>query len=214
MNTRHPSSTGTEALAWHAVAGQFATIAQAPSLAQLWRQMRRLAKRLGYDGMCLIDLNRSADKPKIVLSTFATEQVLAAVSRQSLLGGAPVRIDDEVVLFPVFGAQGIEAAVALPVSNVVNVSRNEIELLLRQAIQIAYVRFCELCRPSVQAPSPLSSRECEIMHWVTLGKSNSVIAEILGISAGSVDTYMRRIFRKLGVNDRTSAAMMIRHMAA
>jgi DNA-binding NarL/FixJ family response regulator len=34
-----------------------------------------------------------------------------------------------------------------------------------------------------------------------------VIAEILAISPGTVDTYMRRIYDKLEVSDRTSAAV-------
>ncbi len=52
------------------------------------------------------------------------------------------------------------------------------------------------------------------MLWVTRGKSNSVIGSILGISASTVDTYMRRIFRKLDVTDRTSAAMRAIAIAA
>ena len=39
------------------------------------------------------------------------------------------------------------------------------------------------------------------------GKSNGVIADILSISPGTVDTYLRRIFEKLDVTDRTSAAV-------
>ena len=57
------------------------------------------------------------------------------------------------------------------------------------------------------ADRQLSSREKEILDWVARGKSNSVIAEILEISPGTVDTYMRRIYVKLDVSDRTSAAV-------
>ena len=39
------------------------------------------------------------------------------------------------------------------------------------------------------------------------GKSNGVIAEILGISDHTVDTLVRRVFAKLGVGDRISAAI-------
>ena len=57
------------------------------------------------------------------------------------------------------------------------------------------------------AKNPLSGREMEILDWVARGKSNSVIAEILNLSAGTVDTYLRRIYDKLDVSDRTSAAV-------
>lgn len=53
----------------------------------------------------------------------------------------------------------------------------------------------------------LSEREVEILRWVAQGKSNGVIASILAISSGTVDTYLRRIFEKLGVGDRTAAAV-------
>ena len=38
------------------------------------------------------------------------------------------------------------------------------------------------------------------------GKSNAMIAEILGITKNSVDSYVKRIFSKLDVSDRTAAA--------
>ncbi len=53
----------------------------------------------------------------------------------------------------------------------------------------------------------LSARQREILSWVALGKSNSIIASILGISPHTVDTHMRRIFERLGTTDRTVAAI-------
>ena len=53
----------------------------------------------------------------------------------------------------------------------------------------------------------LSNRELEVLHWIGRGKSNSVIAELLGISPSSVDVYVRRIFAKFSVADRTSATL-------
>ena len=78
---------------------------------------------------------------------------------------------------------------------------------LAVAFQLAYSRYRQLEPKNHGADVGLSEREREIMLWVTRGKSNSVIGSILGISASTVDTYMRRIFRKLDVADRTSAAM-------
>ena len=51
------------------------------------------------------------------------------------------------------------------------------------------------------------ARETEILAWVARGKSNPLIAEILGISSHTVDAHLRRIYLKLGVFDRISAAV-------
>ncbi|QFT57400.1 HTH-type quorum sensing-dependent transcriptional regulator VjbR [Sulfitobacter sp. THAF37] len=77
---------------------------------------------------------------------------------------------------------------------------------LQCAAQIAHLRFCELIEP-VRKRVELSPRELEILRWMARGKSNSVIAEILGISRHTVDTMGRRLFEKLDVNDRTTAAI-------
>lgn len=75
------------------------------------------------------------------------------------------------------------------------------------AAQAAHLRICEFMSSGQVGERPLSMREREVLDWVARGKSNSVIAEILGISAGTVDTYLRRIYDKLNVTDRTSAAV-------
>lgn len=54
---------------------------------------------------------------------------------------------------------------------------------------------------------PLSPREMEILEHVTRGKSNKEIAYELGISHQTVKNHMTAILRKLGVDDRTQAAV-------
>lgn len=73
--------------------------------------------------------------------------------------------------------------------------------------QISFHAYCRLIRKETGAMPTLSNRELEVLHWIGRGKSNSVIAEILGISASSVDVYVRRIFSKLDVTDRTTASL-------
>lgn len=58
-----------------------------------------------------------------------------------------------------------------------------------------------------ESPPVLSEREREVMRWAARGKSNGVIAEIMGVSTHTVDTMMRRIFAKLGVSSRVSAVL-------
>ncbi|GAA0285737.1 LuxR family transcriptional regulator [Alteraurantiacibacter aestuarii] len=72
--------------------------------------------------------------------------------------------------------------------------------------QTSIQRYCRLVPRTVTIPA-LSNRELEVLHWIGQGKSNSVIAELLEISPSSVDVYVRRLFAKLDVSDRTMAAV-------
>jgi len=64
----------------------------------------------------------------------------------------------------------------------------------------------------MQFLSPLSPREMEILELVTQGMSNKEIAYYLGISHQTVKNHMTSILSKLGVADRTQAAIYaLRH---
>lgn len=77
----------------------------------------------------------------------------------------------------------------------------------RWACQLMHLRYCALLQPSLGAAPKLSNREAEVLTWVARGKSNAAIGEILGISAHTVDAHLRRVYLKLGVYDRISAAL-------
>jgi len=54
----------------------------------------------------------------------------------------------------------------------------------------------------------LSERELQVIRCVARGYSNQQIAEELFLSVETVRTYLRRMFAKLGVNDRTRLAVL------
>jgi DNA-binding NarL/FixJ family response regulator len=54
---------------------------------------------------------------------------------------------------------------------------------------------------------PLSGREMEVLTNVTKGMSNKEIAKTMGISHQTVKNHVTSILRKLGVEDRTQAAI-------
>ena len=58
----------------------------------------------------------------------------------------------------------------------------------------------------LQRTLAISSRESEVLLWVSRGKSNREIGEILTISPRTVDKHVAQIFAKLGVANRASAA--------
>lgn len=56
--------------------------------------------------------------------------------------------------------------------------------------------------------APLSPRETEVLRLMAEGHTNDQISSVLEISAHTVKTYVTGIFNKLGVNDRTHAAVI------
>jgi transcriptional regulator EpsA len=56
----------------------------------------------------------------------------------------------------------------------------------------------------------LSVREQQIMNLICIGKSSAAVADILNISQFTVKNHLHRIFRKLGVANRTEAASRYR----
>jgi DNA-binding CsgD family transcriptional regulator len=59
-------------------------------------------------------------------------------------------------------------------------------------------------------PVSLTTRETEILHWVGEGKNNREISILLGISPRTVEKHCERLFEKLGVENRLSAALLAR----
>lgn len=56
----------------------------------------------------------------------------------------------------------------------------------------------------------LSLREQEIMNLICIGKSSAAVADILNISQFTVKNHLHRIFKKLGVANRTEAGLRYR----
>jgi DNA-binding NarL/FixJ family response regulator len=52
----------------------------------------------------------------------------------------------------------------------------------------------------------VTGREAEVLLWLSRGKSNREIGQILGISPRTVNKHLEQIFVKLGVENRASAA--------
>jgi DNA-binding NarL/FixJ family response regulator len=60
-------------------------------------------------------------------------------------------------------------------------------------------------RISGKDPHALSDRELAVLQELSHGKSTREVAEHIHVSEETVKTYLKQIFRKLGVHDRTEA---------
>jgi DNA-binding response OmpR family regulator/DNA-binding CsgD family transcriptional regulator len=54
----------------------------------------------------------------------------------------------------------------------------------------------------------LTGRESEVLSWISKGKTNRDIAQILGLSPRTIDKHLEQIYAKLGVENRTAAAAL------
>ena len=66
--------------------------------------------------------------------------------------------------------------------------------------------------PDAGLPEPLTDREQEILQLLAQGLSNREIARRLFLAEGTVKNYVTAILGKLGVRDRTQAALRAREL--
>jgi DNA-binding CsgD family transcriptional regulator len=78
--------------------------------------------------------------------------------------------------------------------------------------QFSHNRIVQLLSEQFALKTPLSEQEYAVLQWLARQKSLSEIATITSLSRATVDTYVRRIYRKLGVHDRVAAIVAaVRH---
>lgn len=62
-------------------------------------------------------------------------------------------------------------------------------------------------RISADTEVPLTQRECEVLKQMSFGLTNKEIAKVLDISYETVKEHVQHILKKIGVTDRTQAAV-------
>lgn len=111
------------------------------------------------------------------------------------------------VAIPIFSAKGTTAYFGAG-SRSRELPLDPVDLTQIQfACNFVHKRYLELHGAFEGDVPDLTKREAEVLSWIAQGKSTGVIAEILSVTDHTVDTLTRRIYQKLGVNDRISAVL-------
>ncbi len=78
---------------------------------------------------------------------------------------------------------------------------------LRGVVERLLKEDAKLAPPAVRKASVLTAREREVLGLIVQGLTNKQIADILCVSQATVKTHVEHIISKLGVSDRTQAAV-------
>jgi DNA-binding NarL/FixJ family response regulator len=152
--------------------------------------------------------------------------LLATDARGKLLWCTPKARLLLTELFPVHGnsSAGLPAGIMAQLSHLrsdsasgqarllvdVNGRKVEISILSPIGPDELLFRLTELSttldEQQLQQTLSLTSRESEVLLWISRGKANREIGEILAISPRTVNKHLEQIFVKLGVENRASAA--------
>lgn len=142
-----------------------------------------------------------ADQPQvsvIMLTTYANPGYLARAVAGGAAGYLTKETDPDQIV------RAIRAVVAGD------------ELLDRELLQAALRNVATETtiesEPDELPVEPLTEQELTVLRLIVAGLGNDKIGESLSISVNTVKTHVRHIFQKLGVSDRTQAAVWaVRH---
>lgn len=88
-----------------------------------------------------------------------------------------------------------------------------IEPTVAAKVVAEFNRLSSLGSPAVEAAPPLlSSRELDVIRQVARGRTNKEIASALNVTEGTVKNHLTNIYTRLGVLDRTQAALKAREL--
>jgi DNA-binding NarL/FixJ family response regulator len=166
------------------------------------------------NGEQAIELSRSL-KPAVVLMDLSMPVLDGASATRRLLADSP---DTRVVVLTSFAEQP-QVSEALAAGAVGYLLKDCDPRDLVAAVRAASeghapldprVARTLLPRTTPNPADELSDREREVLSCVARGLANKQIGHALGISERTVKAHLGNIFRRIGVNDRTSAAMWAR----
>lgn len=150
---------------------------------------------------------------KIRLLTYPTtaEQILKwselTVDQKNALQQTTLPQFPNALIVPVHGAQYRNGIMIISYIETSHAHSDEEIRWAQWLSDAAHKRISVLMSNSSDLVRRLTDREREILKWVAKGKSNSVTADIVGISQHTVNGYLRSIYLKTGTSERTGAVL-------
>jgi LuxR family transcriptional regulator/LuxR family quorum-sensing system transcriptional regulator CciR len=132
------------------------------------------------------------------LAEFSETQTGAATRLRQLVGL-------DAVIAPAFGPAGRNGVVLFAFGDRARKTSPTDLLRFGWIAQTTHARILSLNFPHRFRAPDLTAREYDVYRCIVRGMSNIEIAETLTLSPNTVDTHIRRLFAKLGVNDRIAA---------
>ena len=152
----------------------------------------------GANGLELLTTicNEHPDIPVVILSAIEESQVMQRTIDRGAAGFIPKSAANEVLV----GALQLVLAGGVYIPN---------EILNKKAIDTESVpgRTGNLLEPP-----KLTDRQMDVLHLLSNGESNKIIARKLGLSEHTIKIHISAIFKALGVNNRTAAAIAYREI--
>lgn len=141
----------------------------------------------------------------IWLSEMADQPYVLERSHQSMSKRAHLAVGEGLCI-PLYGPKNRKGYMFVAFEGVSKQCAAFFPYKVQALAQYIHIRYCVLIE-KLQMSVRLTPREAEVLELISFGKSNVEIGMILKISANTVAVYVKRIFIKLNVSDRVSAAM-------
>jgi DNA-binding NarL/FixJ family response regulator len=152
-------------------------------------------------------------RPDVVLMDVSMPRLAGVEAARRILGvpGAP-RV---LMLSSLSEESAVRGAIEAGASGYLlkDLSKDELARALRAAVEDRPTLHPEAQRVLMRKPAKtpldeLTPRERSVLELLAEGRSNRQIANRLGLTEGTVKGYLTTIFAKLGVVDRTQAALL------